>query len=85
LDINRQSAASQALSGFVDACSEVPKTGKLHYCLMSDSITIRSAHEHNLKNISIELPRGKMIVIISLSGAGKGSLAFDAISAEGLR
>ncbi len=52
---------------------------------MSDSITIRSAHEHNLKNISIELPRGKMIVIISLSGAGKGSLAFDAISAEGLR
>ena len=52
---------------------------------MSDQITIRGAREHNLKNISLELPRGKMIVITGLSGSGKSSLAFDTIYAEGQR
>ena len=52
---------------------------------MSDQITIRGAREHNLKNLSLELPRGKMIVITGLSGSGKSSLAFDTIYAEGQR
>ena len=52
---------------------------------MSDFITIRGAREHNLKNVSLTLPRGKMIVITGLSGSGKSSLAFDTIYAEGQR
>ena len=50
-----------------------------------DKIIIRGAKEHNLKNIDLELPRNKMIVITGLSGSGKSSLAFDTIYAEGQR
>lgn len=50
-----------------------------------DRIIIRGAREHNLKNISLELPRGKLIVITGISGSGKSSLAFDTIFAEGQR
>ena len=49
------------------------------------SITIRGAREHNLKNISLEIPRDKLVVITGLSGSGKSSLAFDTIYAEGQR
>jgi len=49
------------------------------------SIIIKGAREHNLKNIDIELPRDKMIVISGKSGSGKSSLAFDTIFAEGQR
>lgn len=52
---------------------------------MKDKIIIRGAREHNLKNISLELPRNKMIVFTGLSGSGKSSLAFDTIFAEGQR
>lgn len=52
---------------------------------MQDKIIIRGAREHNLKNISLELPRNKMTVITGLSGSGKSSLAFDTIFAEGQR
>ena len=52
---------------------------------MQESIIIRGAREHNLKNISLELPRNKMIVFTGLSGSGKSSLAFDTIFAEGQR
>lgn len=48
-------------------------------------IIIRGAKEHNLKNIDLQLPRGKLIVITGLSGSGKSSLAFDTIYAEGQR
>ncbi|ATP12521.1 UvrABC system protein A [Bartonella henselae] len=48
-------------------------------------ISIRGAREHNLKNIDIDLPRNKLIVITGLSGSGKSSLAFDTIYAEGQR
>jgi excinuclease ABC subunit A len=48
-------------------------------------LTVRGAREHNLKNISIELPRDQLIVITGLSGSGKSSLAFDTIYAEGQR
>ena len=52
---------------------------------MQDKIIIRGAREHNLKNISLELPRNKLICITGLSGSGKSSLAFDTIFAEGQR
>ncbi len=50
-----------------------------------DSIIIRGAREHNLQNISLELPRDKLIVITGVSGSGKSTLAFDTIYAEGQR
>ncbi len=52
---------------------------------MQETIIIKGAREHNLKNISLELPRNKMIVFTGLSGSGKSSLAFDTIFAEGQR
>ncbi len=52
---------------------------------MNDKIIIKGAKEHNLKNINVEIPRDKMIVITGLSGSGKSSLAFDTIYAEGQR
>jgi excinuclease ABC subunit A len=50
-----------------------------------DKIVIKGAREHNLKNIDVELPRDKLVVITGLSGSGKSSLAFDTIYAEGQR
>ena len=52
---------------------------------MADRIVIRGAREHNLKNVHLELPRDRMIVLTGLSGSGKSSLAFDTIYAEGQR
>jgi excinuclease ABC subunit A len=52
---------------------------------MQDKIIIKGAREHNLKNVSLELPRNKMVVFTGLSGSGKSSLAFDTIFAEGQR
>lgn len=52
---------------------------------MKDTITIKGARTHNLKNVSVEMPRNKMIVFTGLSGSGKSSLAFDTIFAEGQR
>ncbi|HET7489827.1 MAG TPA: excinuclease ABC subunit UvrA [Acidimicrobiales bacterium] len=52
---------------------------------MSDTLVIRGAREHNLKSISLELPRDRLIVFTGLSGSGKSSLAFDTIYAEGQR
>jgi excinuclease ABC subunit A len=50
-----------------------------------DKIVIRGAREHNLKNIDVEIPRDKLVVITGISGSGKSSLAFDTIYAEGQR
>ena len=51
----------------------------------NDKIFIKGAKEHNLKNINLEIPRNKLVVITGLSGSGKSSLAFDTIYAEGQR
>jgi excinuclease ABC subunit A len=53
--------------------------------MQSDKIIIRGARQHNLKNINLELPRNKLIVITGLSGSGKSTLAFDTLYAEGQR
>jgi len=52
---------------------------------MANNIIIKGAKEHNLKNISLELPRDKLVVLTGMSGSGKSSLAFDTIYAEGQR
>ena len=73
----RRSAIGWGLPGY---------SGRIYVLLnMQDKIIIRGAREHNLKNISLELPRNKMIVFTGLSGSGKSSLAFDTIFAEGQR
>ena len=51
----------------------------------SDTLIVKGAREHNLKNIDVELPRNKLVVVSGLSGSGKSSLAFDTIFAEGQR
>ena len=52
---------------------------------MRQSIVIKGARAHNLKNVDVEIPRDKLVVFTGLSGSGKSSLAFDTIYAEGQR
>src|SRR5574340_1782092 len=52
---------------------------------MNDKLIIRGAREHNLKDIDVNIPKNKLVVITGLSGSGKSSLAFDTIYAEGQR
>src|SRR5687767_3548866 len=53
--------------------------------MAKDLIRVGGAREHNLKNLTLEIPRDKLVVITGLSGSGKSSLAFDTIYAEGQR
>ena len=50
-----------------------------------DKIVIKGAREHNLKNINLEIPKNKLVVITGVSGSGKSTLAFDTIYSEGQR
>ncbi|MBQ5695740.1 MAG: excinuclease ABC subunit UvrA, partial [Clostridium sp.] len=52
---------------------------------MKDKIIVKGARVHNLKNVSLEIPRDKLVVFTGLSGSGKSSLAFDTLYAEGQR
>ncbi len=61
------------------------KNGRLEKKMSSETIRIKGAREHNLKNIDVEIPRNKLVVLTGLSGSGKSSLAFDTIYAEGQR
>src|SRR3989338_2197372 len=53
--------------------------------MKKDVISIKGAREHNLKNINLEIPKGKLVVLTGISGSGKSSLAFDTLYAEGQR
>src|SRR5260370_146800 len=69
-------------------CKQAPVEGVLSFYgrLMGlTKLVIRGARQHNLKNISVEIPRNSLTVITGLSGSGKSSLAFDTIYAEGQR
>ena len=52
---------------------------------MTDKIVIKGAREHNLNNVSLEIPKNELVVFTGVSGSGKSSLAFDTIFAEGQR
>src|SRR5690606_9622793 len=63
----------------------LPQINRIPIPMAMDTIRIRGARTHNLKNVDLDLPRDKLIVITGLSGSGKSSLAFDTIYAEGQR
>ncbi|MDO8575471.1 MAG: excinuclease ABC subunit UvrA [bacterium] len=66
--------------------SHIKPTKKEHFANSGEEkIVVKGARTHNLKNINVEMPRNKMVVITGLSGSGKSSLAFDTIFAEGQR
>lgn len=65
--------------------SEKKKTTKTGFNAGAEEIVVKGARTHNLKNITVEMPRNKMVVFTGLSGSGKSSLAFDTIFAEGQR
>lgn len=52
---------------------------------MNEKIAIRGARQHNLKNVSLDIPKNSLVVITGISGSGKSTLAFDTIYAEGQR
>ncbi|HEY8900453.1 MAG TPA: excinuclease ABC subunit UvrA [Chthoniobacterales bacterium] len=79
---------AEALKGAVGRVEEAPLSYQLalrNGAAAKEAISIRGAREHNLKNISIDIPRDKVVVITGMSGSGKSTLAFDILFAEGQR
>ena len=82
--VTRESARGIAAPNRANRCSlGASRTATLG--AMSDTIVVRGAREHNLRNVDLVLPRDQLIVFTGLSGSGKSSLAFDTIYAEGQR
>jgi len=77
-------AAHPAKSG-TRKLADAALAAREEYARANDSIRIRGARTHNLKNVSLDLPRNRLVVITGLSGSGKSSLAFDTLYAEGQR
>src|SRR5207237_4840957 len=67
------------------ACVGLAARIRTNHLVAINKITVRGARQHNLKNITVEIPRNSLTVITGLSGSGKSSLAFDTIYAEGQR
>ncbi len=84
LDLHAASETDAAPSGQSLRVAEDPQTYRIA-APESHAIEIRGAREHNLKNISVTIPRDQMVVITGLSGSGKSTLAFDILFAEGQR
>ncbi len=82
--VNSRAFALSIFSGIVGALM-AKHTPRKSVVKESDMIIVKGARTHNLKNITVEMPRNKMIAITGLSGSGKSSLAFDTIFAEGQR
>jgi len=70
---------------FYNYITNIKNTNFREIIMAQDKIIVKGAKEHNLKNIDVEIPRNKLVVITGLSGSGKSSLAFDTIYAEGQR
>jgi len=69
----------------IEPCTNVRSRGTLALSMAADELVVHGAREHNLKDITVRLPRNALICITGLSGSGKSSLAFDTIYAEGQR
>ncbi|HEY9644408.1 MAG TPA: excinuclease ABC subunit UvrA, partial [Coleofasciculaceae cyanobacterium] len=82
-DLEQQVLSSA--SGSTNGNGKAAKTAKAKAAKSQNTIRIRGARQHNLKNIDLELPRDRLIVFTGVSGSGKSSLAFDTIFAEGQR
>ena len=80
-------AAARANDGLVSPTPRKRSASRptRHEAAPRTTIAVRGARVHNLKNVSLEIPRDKLIVVTGLSGSGKSSLAFDTIYAEGQR
>lgn len=77
--------ADHGASTVFDKFMSIKKQGEKQGNKDGDKLIVRGARTHNLKNITVEMPRNKMVVFTGLSGSGKSSLAFDTIFAEGQR
>src|SRR5690606_495578 len=82
-----RSGARRTLGGIARARPVLPgwTPGLQPRSMRDETLIVRGAREHNLKNIDVEIPRNRLVVITGLSGSGKSSLAFDTIYAEGQR
>src|SRR6187401_2175237 len=77
--------ASVCGMGIVQRLVSLCSSGQLYQAMAEDSLIVRGAREHNLRNIDVVIPRDRLTVITGLSGSGKSSLAFDTLYAEGQR
>jgi excinuclease ABC subunit A len=85
VSLNKNSFTGKALREYADAFTKPLATKEPAGRYLGNSIRIHKAREHNLKNIDVEIPRGRFTVVTGVSGSGKSTLAFDILFAEGQR